>query len=424
MIANLLGYLASADAAWLIYAATALLAYLECAAFVGLVAPGESFVSLAGFLASRGQVKLAVLFPIVIVSAILGDITGYLLGRKYGEGFFASSHRVLKVPPELIESAHDFFRRHGGKTMLIARFVGFLRSIAPFLAGSARSSFVEFLVFDSIGAAAWATTFLLLGYFLGAAYVTVEKYLGRAGFILALLVIAIWVAVALVRRYRLDFSAIRQILTREVLFFGWFTAGALLLVALIDEAVDQDLYGLERSILLAIHRLSTPILDRLAIGLTSLGSGFVVVAVVVIAFVVLRKRLRDVAYQLAGTVATGLGLGFLLSYLIQRPRPAFWPHLVDVRTFSFPSNHTTAAAVTYWFLAWVMFREAKGGWRWASLVFALLPFVVGFTRLYLGVHWVTDVLGGYALSLLALSPWLYVYERGRERRLHADEEAV
>jgi undecaprenyl-diphosphatase len=424
MIANLLGYLASADAAWLIYAATALLAYLECAAFVGLVAPGESFVSLAGFLASRGQVKLAVLFPIVIVSAILGDITGYLLGRKYGEAFFTSSHRILKVPPELIASAHDFFQRHGGKTMLIARFVGFLRSIAPFLAGSARSSFVEFIIFDSIGAAAWATTFLLLGYFLGAAYVTVEKYLGRAGFILALLVIAIWAAVALVRRYRLDFSAIRQILTREVLFFGWFTAGALLLVALVDEAVDQGLYGLERSILLAIHRLSTPILDRLAIGLTSLGSGFVVAAVVVIAFVVLWKRLRDVAYQLAGTVATGLGLGYLLSYLIQRPRPAFWPHLVDVRTFSFPSNHTTAAAVTYWFLAWVIFREVKGGWRWASLVFALLPFVVGFTRLYLGVHWVTDVLGGYALSLLALSPWLYVYERGRERRVRADEEAV
>lgn len=416
MAQALLEYLSKPDAAWVVYVATGALAYLECAAFVGLVAPGESFVSLAGFLASRGQVSLSALFPIVIVSAILGDLTGYLLGRRYGEDFLAASHRFLRVPPELIESAHAFFRRYGGRTMLVARFVGFLRSIAPFLAGSARSSLVEFLAFDAIGATAWATTFLLLGYFLGEAYRTVEAYLGRAGLILALVALAVWLAVTLVRKYRVDFAVVRLLLRREALFVAWFLAGAILLVALVDEAVGPRLVTVERAVLFAIHALSSPALDVACVWLTTLGSGYAVVAVVLVAFVALGRRRWPVAYLFAGAVMSGMALGFSLSYLVQRPRPDLWPHLVDVRTFSFPSNHTTAAAVTYWFLAWVVAREARGAAKWWAVPLAVVPAVVAFTRLYLGVHWVTDVLGGFALSVAVLGPWIYLYERDREGR--------
>lgn len=404
--------LAAASTAELLYTVTGVLAFLECAAFVGLAMPGESFVSFAGFLASRGVLKLDLLFPIVIASAFLGDVTGYWLGRRLGRPFLEGSHRFLRIPMPLIDSASGFFRRHGGKTVLIARFVGFLRALAPFMAGAARSRFWEFALFDLVGAGAWATGFLLMGYFLGEGYRVASRYVGRGGLVLVLAVAVVWAAFVLVRRYHISLSGLRFIFRKEVIFTAWFLAGATLMVAVAEDVAGRETMEFDKQILLWVRQLSSPAMDRLMIYLTLMGSwGFVVmlVAMAGTAFVLLGRRRLALLY--AGAVFTGIALSSAVKLGFQRVRPEMWPRLVEVSASSFPSGHAVASSMAFWFLCWVLFRESRGAW---GLVLApllgMVPLVVGFTRLYLGVHWPTDVIGGYALSLAMMAPWVYLYE--------------
>ncbi len=399
--------------ATLLYLLTGLLAYLECAAFVGLLIPGESFVSFAGFLASRGVLSLKALIPIVMIAAFLGDITGYLLGRRLGESFLASTHRFLRVPAPLIGAARDFFRRHGGKTVLIARFVGFLRALAPFMAGAARTGFGSFLAYDAVGAGAWATAFILLGYFLGEGYRAAGRMIGRGGLVLVLATAGVWAAVLLVRRYRIDLAGLRFMLRKEVIFTGWFITGAALLVSLVEDVSEGDTATLDRRILLWIHGWASPLLDRIMLLATQLGSLPVIVALTAAAALILARAGRKAtAFLLTGAIASGVLLSTLVKIGLRRPRPELWLRLVQVPSFSFPSGHAVASAVTFWLLAWIVLREGRGGWRVPLVaICALVPVVVGFSRLYLGVHWPSDVLGGYALSFTVLAPWLYTYER-------------
>src|SRR6476646_1274384 len=140
------------------YPLVGLLAYLESAAFVGLVAPGELTVVLGGAVARDGAISIELLFVIVWFAAVAGDSTGFLLGRKRGRG------HLFKHGPRV----EGIFARHGGKAIILGRFIGVARAITPFLAGSSHLSYRRFLAFDIVGAAAWAAAFLALGYVVAA----------------------------------------------------------------------------------------------------------------------------------------------------------------------------------------------------------------------------------------------------------------
>ncbi len=140
------------------------LAFVETAAFVGLVAPGELAVVFGGFVAGQGEIDPVVLTAIVWVCAVAGDSTGYLLGRRLGRGWALRHGDRVKVTPARFEQVEGFFKRHGGKTVAIGRFIGFVRALAPFIAGASRMSYLRFLGASVIGAGAWSATFVALGY--------------------------------------------------------------------------------------------------------------------------------------------------------------------------------------------------------------------------------------------------------------------
>lgn len=417
MLSSLVSFITATNSVTLLYTLTALLAYLECAAFVGLLMPGESFVSLAGFLASQGFLKLKILFPLVIISAILGDITGYIIGYRLGEPFLMTSHRFLRIPEGLVSSAREFFNRHGGKTMLIARFIGFLRSIAPFLAGASKANFFEFLIYDIVGAGLWGTTFLLLGYFLGESYKIVEKYISRGGLFLVLLFIGIWAAVTLIRRYRVSFEALKFLVRKEFIFSGWFLSSATLLYLLAEDVKEHKTIAIDTYILNFVHSFSNPFLDRVMSLVTLMGSLYFVVPLVFIAgFILYRQKKKLDAILFSGAVMSTITLGYILNFLFHRGRPQIFADTKNFITYSFPSGHVVASSATFWFIAWIVLREARGYWKWFSVIIAMIPLVVGFSRVYLGVHWPTDIIGGHVLSLAILAPWIYLYETRRGER--------
>jgi membrane protein DedA with SNARE-associated domain len=146
------------------YLVVGALAFLETAFLIGLVAPGELAVVLGGFVAAQGAVEVAALAPTVVVCAAAGDTTAFYLGRKLGRSFLLRHGRAFGITGGRLDSVERLFRGHGAKTILIGRFVGIVRALAPFVAGASSVPARRFLPLDYLAAAVWSGTFVSLGY--------------------------------------------------------------------------------------------------------------------------------------------------------------------------------------------------------------------------------------------------------------------
>jgi membrane protein DedA with SNARE-associated domain/diacylglycerol kinase family enzyme len=146
------------------YLAVPGLAFLETAAFVGLAVPGETAVVVGGVAAQLGQVALLPLIALVWLGAVAGDLASFALGRRLGPQFLHTHGRRLGIRAEHLARTEDFFARHGGKAVLVGRFVGVLRALTPFLAGTSLLPLRRLLPYSVVGGLAWATTFTLVGY--------------------------------------------------------------------------------------------------------------------------------------------------------------------------------------------------------------------------------------------------------------------
>ena len=184
------------------YLAVGVLAFLETGAFIGLVAPGETTVIVGGLVAGQGEISLMLLIAIVWTCAVLGDVTSYALGRRLGRDFMVRHGGRVKITEERMEQVEEFFERRGGMTILIGRFIGLVRAIAPFIAGASRMPLRKFLPYDVLGAGLWATTFCVLGYVFWRSFDKLTAWVSRGLFAFSLFVALIVGIVFLVRLQR------------------------------------------------------------------------------------------------------------------------------------------------------------------------------------------------------------------------------
>ena len=150
------------------YALVGVLAYLEAAAFVGLLVPGELTVVLGGAVARTGDISIVKLFFLVWFAAAAGDSTGYWLGHRLGRDFLMRHGPRFHITPKVVARVEGIFNAHGGKAIILGRFVGVARAITPFLAGTSHIPYRRFLMYDVPGAGAWAACFLAVGYIVAA----------------------------------------------------------------------------------------------------------------------------------------------------------------------------------------------------------------------------------------------------------------
>jgi undecaprenyl-diphosphatase len=166
-------------------------ATLESAAFVGMVVPGDTFAILAGVLVSAGILELPQTLAVAAAGAAMGDTIGYELGRRLGRPWLVRHGPRFGIHAPRLERIERLFRDHGGKTVVIARFIGIVRAMTPFVAGSSRMPYGRFLLFNVIGGVMWALVYVLVGYFLAESWWIIERWVGRVGLILGLLVLTI-----------------------------------------------------------------------------------------------------------------------------------------------------------------------------------------------------------------------------------------
>ena len=180
----------------IIFAAAA----LECAAFAGLLVPGESLVLASGFFAHRGILQLDAVMAAVGLGAIAGDNIGYLLGSRLGRDWLLRNGARFGLRQKRLAQAEGFFQRQGPKAVFFGRFIGFARALVPFLAGASSMPYRKFVLYDALGATLWTIGFVTLGYVVGASWQVAQKWISRTGLILGALLLLVLLVVWLRRR--------------------------------------------------------------------------------------------------------------------------------------------------------------------------------------------------------------------------------
>jgi len=416
-------------------------ATLESAAFLGLVIPGESLVLLAGFLAAQGLLDLDVLIITLAVGAALGDSIGYEMGRRLGRPALLHYGKRFGLNDARLAKAEVFFARHGSKAVFLGRFVGFARALVPFLAGSSRMPYRKFLPYNAIGAVLWAAGVTLLGYFLGAGWQTAERWIGRAGALLggilifALLLIWLWRwtvhhesairqnwnrflqfprVSALRLRFATPLAFVRARLSPDGYLGLQLTTGALILIGaswlfggIAEDVVTGDpLTIVDKQVAQWFHAHSTPLLTQAMLAITQLhGTVPVTAAGVLIAAYLAWKRNWYWLVCLSATVPFGMLLNVGMKYAFHRARPSFDDPLLVLSSYSFPSGHVAGATLLYGVVA-AMLVSGIIAWRTrVMIVLAAIAMVtlVALTRLYLGVHYLSDVLAAFAEGITWLT---------------------
>jgi len=155
------------------YAGIFAIIFAESGLFFGFFLPGDSLLLTAGLLASRGILNEFILVPGLFIAAVLGDQVGYWFGAKTGPLIFNRENSLLFRRKNLL-AAKAFYEKHGGKTITLARFLPFIRTFAPIVAGAAEMNYKRFVMFNLLGGFLWAICLTLLGYGLGKAFGSIE----------------------------------------------------------------------------------------------------------------------------------------------------------------------------------------------------------------------------------------------------------
>jgi membrane-associated protein len=152
----------------LTYAILFLVIFVETGLIVMPLLPGDSLLFAVGLLAATtGKLEISIVIPLLIFAALLGDNVNYYIGRRFGT-FIKSKEKILFLKKEYITQTEEFYEKHGGKAVILARFMPIIRTIAPFVAGAGSMKYTKYITNCVVGAILWVTSITLLGYFLGA----------------------------------------------------------------------------------------------------------------------------------------------------------------------------------------------------------------------------------------------------------------
>jgi len=436
-----------------------LISFLESLAFVGIAIPGTIFVILAGFVSAKGFFDLGDVIWFAAIGAIMGDALSYYLG-SHAKKIFKDDSKIFKS--KYLDGGKSFFSKYGGRSIFSGRFVGPIRPIIPFVAGMFKMDRKKFLLWNIFSGFAWATSFLLIGYFFGQAWETIILWSTRGGIFIAVFaafifvfyvlkwliikngkeilffLVSIWCSIKkaiannpdvqkLAKKHALLFKFIKNRLNKNkfsglpaTFLFLAFIYISSLFIGIVENVITADvIVSTDTRIANLLSVFRSVKITKFFLWITLLGK-WQVVSVFAFATVGIlwlwRKRSYITPLLLAiigSEIFTGLG-----KVILRRPRPAL--AVYAEHSFSFPSGHAAIAVALYGFLMYIFIRNAK---RWRikiNLFFAGIGLIllIGFSRLYLGVHYVSDVWGGYLVGVLwliisiSISEWLLLRKKG------------
>ncbi|MDI9237546.1 bifunctional DedA family/phosphatase PAP2 family protein [Lysobacter sp. LF1] len=413
-----------------------LIAFCDALVVLGIVVPALPLLFAVGALVGLGHINGPYALGCAALGAFFGDGLSYWVGYRWGPQL--RTRWPFSRYPQWLDSGEAMFRRHGMKSIAIARFVGAVRPFVPAIAGMLRMPLRRYALPSLLACIAWALLFLLPGWVLGKSYDAVAAVADRLALVLGALVVAValvWAVVLYTWRWfaahadNLLARALRW--TRNHPHLGRYAAAlidpnrpespSLLMLAVCLLAISWAWFTLLATLLASggplaldhtIHEvmwsLRNPLADRMMAALASLGDAAVLgpAALVALAYLLWRKRWMAAAH-FAAAIVFGLALTSLLEAAIDMPRPPTAP-----AGFGFPSVAVTMCTIVFGFFAVLIARELPGRTRvWPYLLAGVVTTVVGFARLYLGAHWPSDLVGGTLFGVLWLLALGIAYRR-------------
>jgi undecaprenyl-diphosphatase len=429
---------------------------------LGIPLPGETALVTAAAWAALGHLSIYVVVATAAAAAVLGDNGGYWIGRYGGIALVRRYGRFIHLNESHLERARRFFERHGPRTVFIGRFIALLRTWAAVLAGTARMPYGTFMLYNALGAVCWATLFGTLGYVFGRNLPQLEHYIGQAslaGVLLVALVVGLslgwrWFERNRARLVERAQSSWRRALASPALqrlkvryprtwtfaaarfaraeYLGLHLtiglavslAGLWLFGGVTEDVIHHDpLTQFDATLLEWVHAHATPTGYAVFNAISLLGSPVTLTILALGVGLLLAARRQWIL--LAGWLAAFAGGGLLdavLKLAIRRPRPPYAAAFLQHVSWSFPSGHAMASLIGYGMLAYVLvllWIHRRGAQIAVVLAAALLILAIGVSRLYLGVHYFSDVVGGYAAGVLWLSACISGVEVARRWRAEA-----
>lgn len=478
-IDNLLEDISGALGKWT-YLLVTVLAFLETGAFIGLIAPGEAAVIVGGVVAGQGEIDIRLLIGLVWFAAFMGDSVSFYFGRRLGREFLLKHGPRVKITEDRLVQVEKYMHQHGGKTILVGRFIGLVRALAPFIAGSSKMPYRRFMPYDIIGSGLWAATFCLLGYIFSNNLHDVIHYAERGVLIFGWLIGLIVAAVYLVRRFRKPeerakleawfdeqekdpkkarfVRPLRKAWTKVVLpiyttiqpqlrfFWARITPGRLgleftttmavlvvaaytfyfFLIAALDWPSSNFVNRLNDAAIRACDSLRTHWLDDLAEVITWFGRFPVVLVptLLVAGFCIYRRRGPEAVVLLLTLALTAVLVPVIKDWTAV-PRPT--GGMTGADGYAFPSGH--AAYAVMWVLLAICFERVRDLLARAALVIVAIVFggAIALSRVYLGVHYLSDVIGGTALTFTIaslLAGFAMIFNHARTLRRERAAEAA
>lgn len=421
----------------------------ESVAIIGTIVPGSIMMTALGALAGANVIPLWQTIFWAILGAIVGDGISYWIGHYFKDGL--TRIWPFRTHPSLLRTGELFFYKYGSMSVFIGRFVGPVRALVPVVAGMLGMRPLQFTIANVASAILWAPAYMLPGILLGAAALELPPEIAAHVMIvfLSIVLVALLCLWFIYKIFQLIgnqlmvlqtklwlslkksryFSSITVILKHRetsktygqfglALLFTLFSILFLTLVFYIK--IKTPIKIMANDVMFHLFRglsFRSNELDDTMINITLLGQKQVILPLVVTLFLWLAfwKRIWT-AFHLLALGICAAGSVFVIKHILKIPRP--WGIFHAPETYSLPSGHTVLSTTIYLAIAFLIASAFKRKYRWPIYSFSIFMILaIAFSRLYLGVHWFTDIIAGWLLSICILLFFLISYQRQKERRI-------
>lgn len=379
---SLTGWL-SANPQWLGVAIFAV-ACVECVAIAGIIVPGTVLLFAVAVLAGSGALSLSETLLLGYLGGLLGDALSYTLGKRFHQNIRRLP--LIRHHPEWIGSAETYFHRYGIASLLVGRFIGPLRPMLPMVAGMFDMPLPRFIGVSMVAAAGWSVAYLLPGWATGAAMrlPLPEGFWLDAGLIIGTLAVLVGLSInssLRSQRHGTRLIAAVSLVALAGVFFGW-----------------PYLHQFDQGVMTLIQEHRQKALDSAVVVITRLGDfkTQLFLGALLTLLLMVARQWRHALFAGGALVGTAVANG-TLKWLFARARPEV---LSDpLTTYSMPSGHSSASFAFFLTLAILAGRGQPPRMRLTWVTLACLPaLAIALSRVYLGVHWPTDVLAGALLA--------------------------
>ena len=417
-----------------------LISFTESLPLFGTIIPGSITMSIIGILIGRGIICLEITFFWASLGALVGDAVSFSVGKYYNENL-----RLMwpfKKYSRWITLGESFFRKHGGKSIFIGRFVGPIRSSVPLIAGLLKMSWTRFFTAAIPSAILWAVAYLLPGVLIGAVSLRLPRYIITKFILIGLsIVVLLWLLFWAIQQF---FTFLVSIINKGInQLWKWLYRhywSHFLLRAIINSKNLNDHHQLTMTCLAIINLVC---FIRLSVLTATMGSftnfnkslffllqntrssrldkffalitipGDIKVILITSLFLIIALSIKKhwrVVIHLFSAFGLSSAAIYIAKWLIYFPRPQAF--LVSDHSSSFPSGHACLSLTIFGFISFLVAQQLPKKWHWISYTLStILITLISYSRLYLGAHWLQDVFGSFFLGFAVLFVVIVSYRR-------------